>query len=132
MLTPLQPNEPSTVDVLEGETPRYTATLVDDTGAILPAATLTTMTLTLYVIRADGTTTYIRGSGLGGQNVLNANNVTITAQGLITWQLQVADTSLVDQIPFEVHRALWEWTWPTNRAGKHEVFFTVKALNEVP
>lgn len=132
MLTPLQPGEPSTVDVLEGETPRYTATVTDDTGAPLPAASLSTLTMTLYVLKSDGTTSYIRGSGLGGQNVLNANNVTVSTDGSVVWSLQVADTSLVEAVPFEKHIALWEWTWPTARAGKHEVWFNVKALNEVP
>lgn len=132
MLTPLQPGEPSTVDVLEGETPRYTATLKDETGAVLPAASLSTLTLKLYVTKTDGTDQFIRGSAGAGQNVLNANNVTINASGAIVWLLQVADTTLVEAIPYERHIALWEWTWPTSRAGKHEVWFNVKALNQVP
>lgn len=130
MLTPLQPGEPSTVDVLEGETPRYTATVKDDTGAVLPAASLTTITLTLYVIKTDGTVGYVNSRN--AQNVLNANNVTISAAGILVWQMQVADTTLVEALPFERHIALWEWTWPTSRAGKHELFITVKALGEVP
>lgn len=132
MLTPLQPGEPSTVDVLEGETPRYTATLKDDQGVPLPAASLTTLTMKLYVIKSDGSHQFIRGAAGAGQNVLNANNVTIDANGSIVWAMQVADTSLIEAVPFETHIALWEWTWPTSRAGKHEVFFVVKALNEVP
>mgnify|MGYP001563044346 CR=1 FL=1 len=59
MLTPIQAGEPSTVDCLEGETPRYTATLTDDLGVALPAASLTTLTLTLYVIKTDGTVGYV-------------------------------------------------------------------------
>ena len=130
MLTPLQPGEPSTVDVLEGETPRYTATLKDDQGVPLPAASLTTLTLTLYVIKADGSVSYVNSRN--AQNVLNANNVTIDANGAIVWAMQVADTTLVEDLPFERHIALWEWTWPTSRAGKHELWVTVKALGEVP
>lgn len=132
MLTPLQPGEPSTVDVLEGETPRYTATIKDDTGTALPATSLTTLTLKLYVIKADGSSSFIRGSAGAGQNILNANNVVVSAQGTVVWQLQVADTTLAESVPFEKHIALFEWTFPTNRAGKHEVWFTVKNLTMVP
>ena len=132
MLTPLQPGEPSTGAILEGETPRYTATVKDDTGAVLPAASLSTVTAKLYVVKADGTTQFIRGSSGSGQNVLNANNVTVSANGVVVWSLQVADTSLIEALPFETHIALWEWSWPTSRAGKHELFITVKALGEVP
>lgn len=130
MLTPLVSGEPSTADVLEGETPTYSATLTDDTGAVLPAAALSTLTLTLYVITTNGTITYLNGRNQ--QNVLNANNVTVTAAGLVTWSIQVADTTLVEAIAFERHIALWEWGWGTGRAGKHELVLTVKALNEVP
>lgn len=132
MLTPLQAGEPSQVDVLEEETPRYTATLKDDTGTALPAASLSTLTLLLYVIKADGTKSYIRGSAGSGQNVLNANNVTVSAQGAVVWSMQVADTTLAEDVPYEKHIALWEWTWPTSRAGRHELWVNVKALNEVP
>lgn len=132
MLNPLVAGEPSIVDVLEKTTPRYTATVKDDTGAALPAASLLTLTLLLYVEKADGTRAYIRGSALTGQNVLNANNVTVDINGLVTWSLQVADTTLNDSaIPFERHIALWQWTWATSRAGKHELVLVVKNLTEV-
>ena len=130
MLTPIQAGEPSTVDCLEGETPRYTATITDDAGNPLPAASLSTLVLTLYVIKADGTVAYVNSRN--AQNVLNANNVTVGTSGEVVWSLQVADTSLIEALPFERHIALWEWTWPTSRAGKHELWITVKALGEVP
>lgn len=129
MLNPLVANEPSTVDVLEQTTPVYTATITDETGMPLPASSLSTLTLSLYVIRADGTITYINSRQ--SQNVLNANNVTVDSNGLVTWAIQVADTTLIDALPFERHLALWSWTWPTNRAGKHELVLTVKHLGTV-
>jgi hypothetical protein len=133
---PLIRSEPSTVDVLEKETPLYTATLTDDSGAILPAATLQTLTLLLYIEKADGTHSYIRGSAGVGQNVLNTNNVTIDSTGLLTWKIQVADTTLNDQtVPFERHVGLWTWTWTdaggSARRGSHELVLTVKNLSEV-
>jgi hypothetical protein len=129
VLTPIQAGEPSTVDCLEGETPRYTATITDDLGAPLPAASLTTLTGTLYVIKSDGSVAYVNSRN--AQNMLNANNCTVSANGEVVWSLQVADTTLVEALPYERHIMLWEWTWPTSRAGKHELWITVKALGEV-
>lgn len=111
----------------EKSTGIYTATIVGNDGVTaLPAATLLTLTLTLYVIKADGTTSFIRTN----QNVLNANNVTVDAAGLLTWSIQVADTTLVEAIPFERHVALFQWTWASG-AGKHEVVLSVKNLAQV-
>ncbi len=130
MLTPLIAGEPSTVDVLEQTTPQYTAILRDNTGAAIPAASLVTLTLFLYVIKADGTIGYIRGSAGTPQNVLNANNVTVDANGLVTWALQVADTTLVDVLLFERHLALFTWTTAA-QTGRHELVLTVKHLVQV-
>ena len=113
MLSALIPNEPTTVDVLEKTTPKYTAVVRDNAGAAIPAASLTTLTLLLYVIKADGTYSYLRGSAGTGQNVLNTNNVTADANGNITWSIKVADTTLVEDVPFERHIALWGWTTAT-------------------
>jgi hypothetical protein len=122
--------EPLSFDVLEQATGQFTATVVGNDGVTaLPGATLSTLALTLYVIKTDGTIAYVNTRN--AQNVLNANNVTVSAAGLVTWTLQVADTTLVEVLPFERHIALWEWTWPAG-AGKYEVIFVVKNLTEVP
>ena len=111
----------------EKSTGVYTATVVGNDGVTpLPAATLLTLILTLYVIKADGSANLIRNA----QNVLNANNVTIDAAGLLTWAIQVADTTLVEVVPFERHVALFQWTWASG-AGKHEVVLSVKNLAQV-
>ena len=112
----------------EKSTGIYTATVVGNDGVTpLPAATLLTMILTLYVIKADGTASLIRNA----QNVLNANNVTIDAAGHLIWSIQIADTTLVEAVPFERHVALFQWTWASG-AGKHEVVLSVKNLAQVP
>lgn len=132
MLSPLIAGEPTEADVLEKTTPKYTATITDDAGTALPAASLTTLTLLLYVIKTDGTKSYIRGSAGTGQNVLNANNVAIDANGLLTWSIQVADTTLVESLPVERHIGLWTWTWAAGaKTGRHELILSVKNLNEV-
>jgi len=122
--------DPKPFDVLEKTSGQYTATIVGNDGVTaLPGATLSTLTLTLYVIKADGTTAYINSRN--HQNVLNTANVTVSAAGLVTWIYQVADTTLNDAtLLFERHIALFEWTWPAG-AGKHEVVLVVRNLTEV-
>ena len=133
MLSPLVAGEPSIVDVLERTTPRYTARLVDDQNVALPAASLLTLRLTLYVITSTGAVTPVNGRD--DQDVLNVNNVTINASGDLVWSVQIADTTLVEDLPFERHIALWEWTWTTaagTRAGKHELVLVIRNLASVP
>lgn len=121
--------DPKSFDVLEKTSGQYTATIVGNDGVTaLPGATLSTLTLTLYVIKADGAIAYVNGRN--HQNVLNTANVTISAAGLVTWTYQAADTALVEALPFERHIALFEWTWPAG-AGKHEAVLVVRNLTEV-
>ena len=121
--------EPLTFAIDEKETGQYTASVVGNDGVTpLPGATLSTLTLTLYVIKADGTDGIVNTRD--NQNVLNANNVTVDANGLLTWAIQTADTALIEVIPFERHIALFQWTWPSG-AGKHEVVFIVRNLRRV-
>jgi hypothetical protein len=123
------PQTPLTFEVNEKTSGRFTATLVGNDGVTpLPGATLSTLVLTLYAIKADGSDGIVNGRN--AQNVLNANNVTISTGGLITWLFQVGDTTLVEDIPFERHIALWEWTWPAG-AGKHEAILVVRNLRRV-
>jgi hypothetical protein len=130
MLSPLIAGEPTTADVLELTTPRYTAVIQDDEGQPLPAASLTSLTLTLYVIRTDGTIGIINSRN--AQNVLNASNVTVSAAGLLVWSIQTADTALQETLAFERHIALWTWTWLAGaKTGRHELVLTVKNLQQV-
>lgn len=122
--------DPQSFEILEQATGRYTCTIVGNDGVTpLPGATLSTLVLTLYAIKQDGTDQIINARN--AQSVLNANNVTVDAAGLVVWIVQTADTTLVEAIPFERHIALFEWTWPGG-AGKHEVILKVRALRQVP
>lgn len=123
------PIEPRTFDILEQSTGQYTATIVGNDGVTpLPVATLLTLTLTLYVVKTDGTIGYVNSRN--AQNVLNLNNVTVNSAGLLTWLIQVGDSTLIEALPFERHIALFEWTW-ANGAGKHEIVLVVQGLTEV-
>lgn len=133
---------PKVVDLLEQTSDVYWATMYDDEGEILPGNVLNTLTLTLYVVRSDGTIVYVNNRST--QNVLNLNNVEAfptlqtRADGFrynLKWQIQVADTTLVEVLPFERHIGLFEWTWPKPNggqgSGKHEVILNIKNLGEV-
>lgn len=120
---------PQVFEVLEQTTPRYTAQILDDTGVALPAASLSTLTLSLYTLDSTGTAVYIRNA----QNVLNANNVTVDTNGNIVWSVQVADTTLANTaLDFERHIALWTWTWSGGlKTGRHEVILNVKNVTTI-
>ena len=116
---PLEP--PLTFEAKEKTTGHYTGVLTDDDGATLPAASLSTLTLSLYVVLTTGSLSYIRNN----QNVLNANNVTVDGSGNIDWHWQTTDTTLVENVPFERHIALFTWTTSVS-TGRHEF-----VLNEI-
>lgn len=119
-------------NILEKTTPVYRATLVDVTNdnAPITLASIDTITLTFYDQRTGGII-----NTRNAQNIKNANNVTIHAtSGLLTWTLQVADTTLVTTADFledetEEHVALIEWTLTNGKRGKHiERFQIVQVL----
>lgn len=106
----------------------YTATLVDETGAVVPGTSLLTLTLTLY----DKTTGGILNSR-NAQNVLNANGVTIDANGLVSWTIAPADSLIITNTnDVETHIALFQATWGGGaKALKFEVTLLVKNLGMV-
>lgn len=118
----------ATFSLNERITARYTATVKDETGIAIPAASLTTLTLTLYN-RADGSIINSRNA----QDVLNANNVTVDSAGLITWTMQPADNPIVDDTrEIERHVALWVWTYSSGtKTGRHETEFDVENFAKV-
>ena len=119
--SPLEP--PLVFEAKEKTTGHYTGVLTDDDATVLPAASLVTLTLSLYAILTDGSLSYIRNA----QNVLNANNVTVDSNGNINWHWQVADTTLIEDLPFERHIALFTWT-TSGSTGRHEFVLNVQNL----
>lgn len=111
----------------ERTTGTFTTTLRDNAGVAIPAASLATLTLTLYR-ESDLSIINTRD----GQNVLNANNVTVDSAGLLTWSIQALDRVIGDDTLIqERHRALFEWT-ATGVAGKWEHQFIIDNLALVP
>lgn len=85
----------STARFLAGTTGKFTATLRDAAGSAIAYtgasdAGLQTLTLTLKDAETGNTV-----NSRSAQNVLGANNVTVTSGGALTWSVQTADTSLV-------------------------------------
>jgi hypothetical protein len=129
-------------DVPEQTSGLYRATLRDEHGVLLPGNVLNTLALTLYVKKADGTIAYVNSRN--AQNVLNQNDVLVYAalqtdpdgvQFNLKWSYKIEDTTLVEDLPFERHIALFEFSWPrpigSAAAWKHELILNVQNLGEV-
>jgi hypothetical protein len=119
--------------IIEKTSGRYAFTLVDEGGAI---PTLATLTLTLFnaeVAEPSPATGNIINSR-DAQNVLNLNNVTYSnTTGECIWQIQVADTPIVDATKgSELHIARFDFTYGSPvRTGRHEVGLRVRNLRKV-
>jgi hypothetical protein len=122
----------------EQESGYIAATITDHAGAMLPGSTLTALRLTQYVVRQDGSTAIVNNRN--HQNVLNMANVSVydVLQTLpdgrtynLLWNVQPADTTLVEALLFETHYYMFEWSWPGGE-GKQEKAYVVRALRMVP
>jgi hypothetical protein len=114
--------------VNEKVTARYTADIQDDEGNAIAAATLTTLTLTLYDVETGDII-----NSRNDQDVLNTNGVTVDGSGNLTWIIDADDNAIVTSTSkVEKHIALFKWTWNSGaRDGKHEVNLHVKNLAKV-
>lgn len=123
------PITPREYEILQNSTGTFSAGITGNDGAtLIPLASLLTLTLTLYVVQTDGSIAYVNSRN--AQNVLNLNNVTVSALGVLTWAIQTLDTALVEALPFERHIALFEWT-AAGVVGKCEIILIVQDLTEV-
>lgn len=115
--------------VPEKSTSLLTGQLVDETGAAIPAAQLTTFALSLYA--AISTLPII--NSVAAVNILNTGRGTVDSSGNWTITLTPADNAIVGTDPgHERHIALLEWTWAGGtKGGKHEIEFSVRNLDKV-
>jgi hypothetical protein len=95
----------------------------DETGAGIPAASLTTLTLTVYAVIIGNPLV----NGIDHVNVLNAGRGTVDALGNVVVLLAPADMLLVNLVGVpEQHIMLLEYTYASGaKEGVHEVVFTV-------
>jgi hypothetical protein len=115
----------------EKTTLRFTATLVDETGAAIPSSGVSAITLTVY--NRDSATKEILNS-VTAVNILNAGRGTLHAtSGLLTVTLDPLDNAIVDNTSdLEWHRALIEGTYAAGAKGfKHEIDWQVRNLHKV-
>ena len=121
-------------DLQEKQTAIYSFSLIDENGAAVSPASLPGATLTLYSL--DSSTKPIINNR-NAQNCLNQNDVTISAAGVVTWTIQVADVSILDNsLQKETHRALFLFTWnagspATPRSKPHEVDLVIRNLHRL-
>ena len=93
--------------VYEKSTAEFTATVQDENGTAIGSGSLTTLTLTLF----DKLTNSIINSR-NDQNVLNANGVTVSAQGALVWTMDPLDNQILNaELKNEKHVAMFKWTW---------------------
>lgn len=118
--------------VTEGTTPEIGFTLVKEDGEAIALASLDTLTLHYYDL-ATGEIINSRD----GQDVKNANNVTVSSAGVVAWTLQPEDTAIVGgtgvvEGNYERHRAIFTWTWDSgNKVGRHYEDIEVLQLAKV-
>lgn len=116
-------------DIAEKSSAKITAQLQDEAGAGISSASLSALTLTLYVKGYPGSIVNARNK----QNVLNINGVTVDTSGNLTYQMTPDDNAIINAGSLkEKHIALFEWTWSAGaRAGRHEIEFTVANMENV-
>ncbi len=114
----------------EASTAKLTATIQDESEAVIPAAQLSTLRLTLYdqaTELADPDSTAAIINSRTAQNILNANGCTVSTGGVMTLTLTPADNIIVDATKSsERHVALIEYTYAAGlKAGKEEILIDV-------
>lgn len=125
---------PLELEINERSTFVYTAILKDEDGNPVELAAIDSLTLTI-IEEESGDVVNSRNA----QDVLNNNNVTLHAStGLLTWNVQVLDTAIVNtETPygsFETHIATFTIAWTDGAEEKQmhrEIFLKVKNLRSV-
>lgn len=118
----------------EGTTPIYTTTLKDEAGLAITGLPFTGARVSYYNM-ATGADINNRNN----QNILNANNVTIDTNGLLTWKLQEADVITTDSgtmPPIVQYRAEFVVEWndisSTPRQKTHVIEIPITRLVKRP
>jgi hypothetical protein len=114
--------------IQKSTTARYTATLKDELGAVVPGSTLTALTLTVY----DVDTSQILNAR-DAQDALNTNGVSVDEQGNLVWTIAPADTAIITASKSsERHRAVFAFSWGNGKRAWHRVDLQVDNESVVP
>ena len=104
---------------------RYQGTLKDETGAVIPAATFTALTVTIYAL--DAAQTIIQAS----TSILNVGRGVLDAFGVLTITFVPTDSAMVDAtLAQERHVALIEGDYSGTRKFAREVEWLVLNLSK--
>jgi hypothetical protein len=120
-------------EIDEDSSGKVTFTLLDENDSAVTLADMGSITMTL--IESNGGTTV---NSRSAQNVLNTNNCTFhNTSGLFTWNVQIADTDIVNtSTPIrhrEPHLATITFLWSSGTKQKqHEILLNVLNLRSVP
>jgi hypothetical protein len=115
--------------VNERTTARYTSgPLTDEDGAVVPGSILSSATLTL---KDEKTRTIINSRN--AQNVNQANGVTISDLGIVSWLLTPADNPIVNtRVTQEPHIATFDLRWDAGSSrAMHEVRILVTNVGAI-
>lgn len=104
----------------DGDTAVYTATIQDENGMAIPAASLLTLKCWLYV-QSTGAIINSRSD----QSVLNANGGTVDSSGNFSLTLSPADNEHQGTATTEIHVLLLRYTYNVDHAGSHEALIQV-------
>jgi hypothetical protein len=108
---------------------RYTSgPLKDEDGAVVSGTILSSATLTL---KDEKTRTIINSRN--AQNVNQANGVSISNLGIVSWLLAPADNTIVNtSLPQEVHVATFDLRWDAGASrAMHEVKILVNNISAI-
>ena len=102
---------------------RYQGTLKDEAGAVIPAATFTALTVTIYAL--DAAQTIIQAP----TSILNVGRGVLDAFGVLTITFVPTDSAMVDAaLAQERHVALIEGDYSGSRKFAREIEFQVVNL----
>lgn len=124
---------PFLIEALEGSTPQYSGILTDENDAPVGSGALLAGKMTLYSVSSGAII-----NGRNGQNILNANNVTISVAGAIVWKIMEADTKIIDTNPGVIvtHRAVLVFDWldatSTARQMGREISLRIVKVKKAP
>lgn len=110
--------------------------LVDEDGAAISSSIISTLICTLYYDNTEvGESDRYHLATINSrynQDVLNDNNVTVSASGTVTWIIQPEDLEKLNSSEEEDHVALFTWYWdvaPNTKRNNYEFRFKVRKVN---
>jgi hypothetical protein len=110
---------------VQGETATFSAVLKDENDAVVPAASLSTLTLTFKDLVTGGVI-----NSRNAQNVLNTNQHTLDANGNLAWSMLALDNPIIGTglAPGDVETRVAEYSWTTisGKIGKTTLYIQVR------